>query len=164
VAVRWARSEEWRELRELRLHALADAPYAFETTLAQADAWTDDQWRDRFDDREDRLTLVEESEGGALVGMAFGLHGDGADVAYLAGMFVAAPDRGRGIGSRLVAGVEAWAREVGASRVELEVNPAADAAAHFYKRCGYRPTGITRPMTSRPDITVIELSKKLSPD
>jgi predicted GNAT superfamily acetyltransferase len=96
VAVRRTRPEEWPELRELRLRALADSPEAFETTHAQADAWTDEQWRDRFADRAGRITLVEEDDSGGLVGMAFGFHEEGADVAYLAGMFVSWQDSRRG--------------------------------------------------------------------
>jgi ribosomal protein S18 acetylase RimI-like enzyme len=62
-----------------------------------------------------------------------------------------------------VAGLEAWAREAGASRVELEVNPDTDAAVRLYERCGYRTTGTTRAMSSRP-VTVVELTKILEPD
>ena len=164
MAVRRARSDEWRELRKLRLHALEDAPDAFETTLSQASAWTDDQWRDRFEDRDGRVTFVEEGDGGSLVAMAFGFHEGGAGTAYLAGMFVVPHDRGNGLGLRLVAAIEAWARAAGVSRVELEVNPAADAAVRLYERSGYRATGETRPMSSRPDVTVVELAKSLRPD
>ena len=47
VAVERVRAAEWRELRELRLRALADAPEAFASTLAREAAFPDDVWRQR---------------------------------------------------------------------------------------------------------------------
>jgi hypothetical protein len=51
VAVERVRAAEWRELRELRLRALADAPEAFASTLAREAAFPDDVWRQRAQGR-----------------------------------------------------------------------------------------------------------------
>jgi hypothetical protein len=44
---RLAEAEDWRAVRALRLRAPADAPEAFEMTLAQAEQGTDEDWRQR---------------------------------------------------------------------------------------------------------------------
>jgi len=44
VLVRRVSAQEWVELRELRLRALADAPDAFLTTLAEVQGRSDDDW------------------------------------------------------------------------------------------------------------------------
>ncbi|MET7770595.1 hypothetical protein [Nocardia sp. NPDC005366] len=38
--------DDWHRFRRIRLLALAEAPYAFGSTLAQARARTDQDWRD----------------------------------------------------------------------------------------------------------------------
>jgi hypothetical protein len=40
-------SADWKELREVRLRALADAPGAFASTLEREAAYPDDVWRQR---------------------------------------------------------------------------------------------------------------------
>jgi len=68
--VRRVRADEWRELRALRLRALADAPDAFGTTVAEAEAEPDVAWQERAV-AEDRATFVAEVAG-RLIGMAAG--------------------------------------------------------------------------------------------
>src|SRR5215218_3061152 len=85
---RRAQAEDWRAVRALRLRALADAPEAFEMTLAQAEQWTDEDWRRRVAEGDERVTFVEEDEDGNLVGMAVGLFDPAARVAHFVGMFV----------------------------------------------------------------------------
>lgn len=110
---RQADADDWEDLRDLRLRALGDTPEAFGTTLAQAAARSDDEWRGRYAPHAGSVDIVEEDETGLLVG------------------------------------------------TELEVNPAVAAAARLYERCGYRPTGRSRSLRDRPDITVVELAKDL---
>jgi GNAT superfamily N-acetyltransferase len=149
-------------MRELRLQALADTPEAFGATLAESVARTDDEWRARFVPRPGGVNVVEVDENGSFVGMASGFVADESpDVAYLVGMFVIPERRGSGIGRRLVGAVESWAVELGLRRVELEVNPAVPAAVQLYERCGFHPTGVTRALPDRPEITVVELVKEL---
>ena len=156
-----AEGSEWESLRDLRLGALADTPEAFGATLAEASARTDEEWQERYAPRSAQVTFVEEDETGRLVGMASGFHESSEQVVYLVGMFVLPESRGHGLGRRLVEAVESWARELGAGRVELEVNPSVPVAARLYERCGYRPSGKTRPLPSHPGLSAVELVKEL---
>ena len=63
------------------------------------------------------------------------LQGNGA--AYLKRMWVAPEARGIGLGRRLLAELEAWARRAGASRVQLETNRALREAIALYRASGY---------------------------
>ncbi|HEX7094903.1 MAG TPA: GNAT family N-acetyltransferase [Acidimicrobiales bacterium] len=53
------------------------------------------------------------------------------------GMWVAAAARGRGIGRALVDAVVAWAREVGAHKVSIEVWPHNERALRLYRSMGF---------------------------
>ncbi len=54
-------------------------------------------------------------------------------------MYVDAPARGRGLGSRILAELEAWAAAAGMSRLVLEVGDRQTEAIRFYERAGFRP-------------------------
>jgi len=54
---------------------------------------------------------------------------------WLIGMIVRADLRGRGIGRRLVARLEAWASEHGYRQIWVATGPAAG----FYQQCGWEP-------------------------
>ncbi len=56
-------------------------------------------------------------------------------------MWVSPAARGRGAGDALVAAVERWARQTGASVLRLAVTQGNDNAAALYLRNGFRHTG-----------------------
>jgi len=158
VIVRELRPAEWREARELRLRALADAPSAFLRTLAEEQALGDDAWQARAAPAADRVAFVAE-EDGALVGSAAGFLEDGE--AMLVAMWVAPRQRRRGVGAALVEKVVAWARERGAAGVTLEVNEALPAAIALYRSAGFVPTGGRRALPSDPGRHALELRLEL---
>jgi hypothetical protein len=45
--IRQVRSDEWERLREVRLEALRDAPYAFHSKLEEAKTLPDEEWQTR---------------------------------------------------------------------------------------------------------------------
>jgi ribosomal protein S18 acetylase RimI-like enzyme len=141
--VRRVRSEEWRSLRELRLHALAGAPRAFSTTLAEATARREDEWRElgtRGATSERWATFVAD-EDGSLVGMATGsVSDDEPDVMHLMQMWVEPAYRRRGLGRSLVDAVLTWGRDR-ASTARLDVVLGKDAAVALYTSLGFRDTG-----------------------
>jgi Acetyltransferase (GNAT) family len=63
MTVRRARPEEWAFLRELRLRALADAPDAFASKLADEAAAPEEMWRRRADGGPGVINLIGEARG-----------------------------------------------------------------------------------------------------
>ena len=154
MIVRELRADEWREARDLRLRALADAPSAFLRTLAQAEALGDEVWRERAEPADGRAAFVAEAAG-ELVGSATGFVEGGE--AYLVAMWVAPAHRRHGAGAALVErGVE-WARGAGFARVTLSVNETLEPAVALYTRAGFRPTGGRQPLPSGDDAIELRL-------
>src|SRR5262249_59456251 len=122
VEVRRIRPDEALRLRQLRLQALGDSPWAFGSTLAREQAFDDRVWDERAAggaSGTDRATFVAERDG-RWIGLATGL-ADAPETsgATLVGMFVDAAERRRGIGAALVDAVATWARARGLARLDL---------------------------------------------
>jgi ribosomal protein S18 acetylase RimI-like enzyme len=73
-----------------------------------------------------------------VAGYALVLFRRGAASARLYGIAVRAPDRGRGLGRRLLRAAEAVARRRGAARITLETDPSNEAAVRLYRSHGFR--------------------------
>jgi GNAT superfamily N-acetyltransferase len=83
---------------------------------------------------------------GSVVGVAtarqfLGLHVT-PPVAWLTMLVVEERVRGRGVGRRLVAEAEAWARAIGATRLSLTSAVHRKEAHQFYLNLGYQQTGV----------------------
>jgi GNAT superfamily N-acetyltransferase len=147
LEIRGVRSDEWRELRELRLEALQDSPEAFWTRYEEALGRTDDEWRAWT-----AMPCHVAADGGRLVGMVAAVHHeDDLEKVDLIAMFVARPARGRGIGAALVEAQLAWARVEGFARVGLMVNVENKSAYRLYERHGFRDTGRREPLRDGPE-------------
>ena len=134
--------DDWQRVRAIRLRALADAPDAFGTTLAEDEARPLAEWRERLTRGGSATFVATQVEGGADVGLVTGAAYDGrAGDAGLFGMWVAAPFRGRGVASALVDAVIAWARASGYHRLLLDVGDDNLAAIRLYEAKGFVPTG-----------------------
>lgn len=132
--------DDWQIWRELRLAALAEAPYAFGSRLAdwQGKGDREERWRTRLS-IPGSYNVVAVLHG-QPVGLASGIPvGNGE--AELISMWVAPAARGRGLGDQLVAAVERWARQVPIGVLRLAVAEGNDAAAALYLRNGFSFTG-----------------------
>ena len=118
----------------------------------------------------DRCVLVERDAGDGLLASVV-LKRDG-DVTWL-GMLAVRPLRqGGGIGRRVVAEAEAWAREHWrARRMRMTVIVQRTELIAWYARRGYRPTGETAPfhygderfgLPKRDDLSFVVLEKPLT--
>lgn len=148
------RPEEWRQLRDLRLSALADAPDAFAATLAEERERPDADWRrwarDGARGRRE-VTFVATEGGWAWRGLAIGfVHPVKPDTVVVGAMWVAPSARRQGAARQLLEAVAAWATGVGAARLELWVTDANDAAEALYRAAGFAPTGDRQPLASNP--------------
>jgi GNAT superfamily N-acetyltransferase len=150
--IRRIRPGEGGRLREIRLRALADAPTAFSSLLADESNRPQAVWDDAAATRsagDGAATFVAEVNGN-WVGLAGGYRpGDGPDV-ELVSMWVAPEARRLGVGRMLVGEVVAWARTIGAPSVGLWVTRGNDAAATLYGGAGFSLTHEHQPVPSGP--------------
>ena len=65
---------------------------------------------------------------------------EGGLAAQVEDLVVAAPYRDKGIGRRLMASIEDWARGLGVTRLQLLADRTNTAGLNFYDRIGWRPT------------------------
>jgi ribosomal protein S18 acetylase RimI-like enzyme len=131
---------DWPVWRELRLAALAEAPYAFRSRLSDwaGEGDREEQWRARLGIA-GSFNVVAVLDG-QLAGMARGVPaGDG--VAELHSVWVSPAARGRGVGDHLLEAVERWARRERARTLRLAVVEGNQHAAALYRRRGFALTG-----------------------
>ncbi|MFF7128467.1 GNAT family N-acetyltransferase [Streptomyces sp. NPDC008240] len=137
LELRTLESDDWPLWRELRLAALAEAPYAFGSTLAQWQGSGDreERWRARLSiaGAHDLIALLD----GRPVGMASGVPGEGTENVELISMWVNPTARGKGVGDYLIQAVERWAAERGATTLRLSVMPDNRRATALYERHGF---------------------------
>jgi GNAT superfamily N-acetyltransferase len=130
--------DEWKLWRELRLAALAEAPYAFGSQLVDwADA-PEERWRERLSVPTAYQLIA--SLDGTPVGMAGGFRADEPGVAELVSMWIAPAGRGQGVGDALMTAIEDWARAAGARVLKLSVVDGNDPAHNLYLRSGFADT------------------------
>ena len=156
-------------LRELRLRALADSPQAFGSSYEREAAFTDDEWRagiERFCDPSRGVGFVAEDEGRAcgLVGCIRDdeLRDDESERGLIISMWTAPEVRRRGVGTRLLAAAEAWARERGLAELRLRVHEANHAALDLYLRAGFRETGDWDPFPNHPGGRNLHMMRRLA--
>lgn len=148
---------EWPVLKQVRLRALADAPDAFSTTLAQAQAYTDADWQERAN----RFTLPPPAAAriayldGTPCGMMTCYPASpqptlAAPIAELTAVWVDPAARGQGAAEALTTSLIDWAHAQGIRTLQawvMEDNPRALA---FYKKMGFGETGQSHPEPTEP--------------
>jgi ribosomal protein S18 acetylase RimI-like enzyme len=162
--IRATTEDDWQDYRAVRLAALADTPRAFVTTLEQASAYDEAEWRNRAAGRH-HLGVPTASilayDGERPVGMLGGGLLEPHQVLMWA-VWVAPEHRGSGVAEQLIEALERWARdEAGADEVMLEVNEENARARRFYERVGYRVNGNRQPYPNDPSVDELEMVKPL---
>ena len=133
-------SSQWQRLKALRLRALADAPDAFGSTLADARRYAASDWQQQLDELATFIAVIGELDAGMARGAAASTNPDDA---YLLSMWVAPEVRGRGAGVQLIEAVIGWARAAGHERLLLDVADTNLPAIRLYERMGFEPTSAT---------------------
>ncbi|WP_051939772.1 GNAT family N-acetyltransferase [Phaeacidiphilus oryzae] len=154
--------QDWELWRGLRLAALAQAPQAFKSRLADWERGGEARWRERLADPR-ALNLVARSAG-EPVGLASGVPSghDPAEACELRSLWVAPQARGRGVADLLIGEVEAWARRRGARTLRLAVIPGNAPATAAYRRHGFQDSAVLGDLL--PDGTTRELVLEKSLD
>ncbi|HWD55082.1 MAG TPA: GNAT family N-acetyltransferase [Acidimicrobiales bacterium] len=153
-------ADHWREIRDIRLRSLADAPEAFTSTLERESAYDETKWRDLASSGR---WFVADDEG--PVGVAVGVPDRSGDPSRheLVGMWVASSHRRSGVARRLVDAVTVWAASEGADTLSLGVREDNVEALAAYLRMGLEPSGETVPEVGRPTKAIIVLERAVGP-
>ncbi|MDP2291079.1 MAG: GNAT family N-acetyltransferase [Actinomycetota bacterium] len=138
-------------MQRVRLAALEESPSAFGSTFgAEADR-PEAEWADRAAagaDGSERATFFAQFDD-ELVGLVGGYRDEpSSSIVELVSMWVAPPFRGRGVGSRLVDAVIAWAVGTNATCVSLWVTRGNTPAERLYESKGFVATGEVQPLPS----------------
>jgi GNAT superfamily N-acetyltransferase len=142
--------DDWQIGRQVRLTALAEAPYAFMSTLAREQQFDEKFWRQRLSSPAAATFLAWVD--GEPAGTATGKIDDPGDEFtvpgswQLVGMWVDPRARGTGVAERLIHTVAGHARDHGATSVTLWVTEVNARARAFYQRMGFVATGARQPV------------------
>jgi GNAT superfamily N-acetyltransferase len=166
--IRSIRSDEWAEVKELRLTSLRDpvAHLAFLETYEEAAARPDAFWRERAsgaaEGRAERRQFVAVGQGGTWDGSVAVLVEEAGErdffggvverrQGHLVGVYVRPEHRGSGVGvtGALFDAALEWAWESGRERVRLFVHEKNGRAEAFYRKAGFLPTGVIVPTPGR---------------
>ena len=160
IEVRRLREGETALVRDVRLRALREAPEAFATTYDEALARPPEHWAEMASGGNQVTVVALDGERG--VGMVSGWLLESGN-AWLARLWVDPDVRRAGVALRLTEGVAGWARERGATTLELSVTANNARAAAFYARAGFTETGRRRPLPADPSRTEVFLSRPVRP-
>lgn len=164
IRIRRLVPREWPAYRALRLCSLLDAPDAFGSSHAAEEAWAQELWMARLtaaDVSGRDCPLVAEAEAEAtMLGLLWAkCDAEDAGIVNLFQMWVAPEARGRGVAAALLEAAVAWARSIGARRVQLGVVISNQAALQLYLRHGFSKVGEPAPI--RPGSALLEQSMQL---
>jgi GNAT superfamily N-acetyltransferase len=157
VTVRQATSDDWQTVRDIRLAALQEAPYAFGSTYARERDFNEETWRGRLSNPDGPTFLA--FDGDDAVGID-GVYTEGGD-RILVAMWVAPSARRAGVGEALTNAVCEWVRAQGDRRVYLGVAEDNEPARRLYERLGFRMTGKSAPLHSDPTRLSLEMALDL---
>ncbi|WP_063064506.1 GNAT family N-acetyltransferase [Nocardia violaceofusca] len=137
IEIRVVGADDWRLWRRARLAALAGAPDAFRTRLAdwQGDGDREDRWRARLSipGAHDLLAFRH----GEPVGIASGVPEPDHGAARVISIWVDRSARGLGVGDLLLGRVERWAAENRYTTLRLDVFADNEHAVALYRRNGF---------------------------
>jgi GNAT superfamily N-acetyltransferase len=141
----------------LRLAALKEAPHAFGSRFEVEAGASEEQWRERIAS----WTRFAAEVGGQVVGLVGAGPGEFSGAAALTSLWVDPRFRGLGVGSALIAAVEAWALGQGLSQVLLWVTETNQVAEKLYECHGFARTGAQQSVRPDEPRVEFEMSKRI---
>jgi ribosomal protein S18 acetylase RimI-like enzyme len=164
AVIRRVRPDDGALLKSVRLAALADTPSAFASTYAAEVSLPDAHWdvRAAVGAAGTASASFFAVSGELVVGIVGGYRPDEAGRSVeLVSMWVSPARRRAGVAAALVETVVDWARELGATAVELWVTRGNDTAVSLYERQGFQRTGEHEPLPSDPCKDEIRMRRML---
>jgi ribosomal protein S18 acetylase RimI-like enzyme len=156
VAIVLATGEDWEQVRDVRLRALADAPFAYGSSLKEEQDRPESFWRARLES--DSAATFLALDGNETVGLVRTVVApDDAANAELVSMWVAPQARGQGVGRQLVAAVIEWVRQHHAASVCLWVTETNTLARRLYESVGFVRSGERQPLPSNPSLSEVAM-------
>jgi ribosomal protein S18 acetylase RimI-like enzyme len=161
IEIRSMASDQWRLYKDLRCAALAEATYAFSSTLKDALKRSDEEWR--------RIARQYASDPKGVTFFAFeadmpcGMSAcviNGSEAEMFA-VWVDPAFRRRGAGRALIDYACTWSRSRGAELLKVGVFDDNPGALAFYRSAGFSEGGETKPELSTENRTVLLLSMNL---
>ena len=142
VTVRRIEPGDGSLLAQLRLRALAEAPYAFSTTHEEASRQSDDDWAELARRRAEgnREAAFFAYLGDRPVGMVAGFVRDDVHAVDLISMWVDPEARRQGAARALIRAVVDWARKAGHDELQLWVTEVNAGARALYEASGFVAT------------------------
>lgn len=163
-------ANDWRQIKMLRLAALADTPIAFVERYEDAAQAPDTEWQFRAEraSRATNMQVLAATADGHWVGMMSAFIPADAEPARakLVGVWVHPDHRGRlaGVAELLLDAVINWARdEAGVDRLDLQVTETNKRAIAFYLRNGFVPNGRDEPYPLDESLIELGMTRELSP-
>ena len=148
--------DQWRELRDLRLAALADSPLAFWSTWAQEAGFDEQRWTSFL---HAATWFVARHESRTIGGVGALLRPEIADEPEMIGMWVAPTFRRNGVATNLVAACCDWASDQRHRAVTLWVVDSNAPARRLYEKFGFGDTGERARHPNDPDSVEIRMRR-----
>lgn len=140
MQIRTLEQADWESYRTIRLEALAGAPEAFGTSLAEEERMAPEDWQRRLAPGSERV-MFGAFLGGQIVGTVGLIREQRAKTCHkgmIVGMYVSPVARGRGVGRLLLQEALQRARAMdGLEQVELAVVSDNHAARQLYLSMGF---------------------------
>ena len=168
--VRRIRADEGPRLRSIRLAALADAPGDATTTLARAEARSEDHWVEAaianasgalqatfFAELADDDGVPADGEPVGLIGA----YANETGIVNLVGLWSAPAHRDVGVATALPAPLADWPRTIGADALRMWVVERNEFAKAFWSNEGFAPTGAAIPYELDPRLQQVAMLRKL---
>ena len=150
VRLDWVTPADWKELRSVRLRALADAPKAFVSEHGREVGWLEEDWRSAIQ----QARWVVARTGHDVIGVARSSQDpESPERRYIEAVWVAPEFRRLGVGRRLVRWLIDRERKSGIEEILLWVIESNVYARCFYFRLGFRSTGRRQPIPGRENRT-----------
>jgi ribosomal protein S18 acetylase RimI-like enzyme len=159
VRVRRLGPDDWKLYRDIRLESLADAPYAYGSTLAREQVFDEATWRGRLTGQTGvAIVATDAAETVGIMGV-YTPPGEGS--AMLVAAWVRPSARGLGVGDAMIADLLDWARSHDYPELELRVADGNQAARNLFLRNGFLPTGEREPLESDETVETERMIYKL---